>query len=149
MATLATPEIVVKKLNVRGATLLELPENTDDRGSLCFCEAGKDEVIPFEIKRSFWVYDTPKGAVRGYHGHKESQQAHVCLHGSAKIWLDDGKSTQEIALNRPNQVLILGPMIWHYFSLKKGSLLFVFTSDHYDPKDYIRDYDEFTRLARL
>lgn len=134
-------------LKVKGASLLELPEKKDKRGNLCFCEAGTYKPIPFEIKRSFWVFKTSRGA-RGYHAHRASQQAHVCLHGSAKIWLDDGRNRQEVVLNRPNQVLILEPMIWHFFSLKKGSLLFVFTSDWYDPMDYIRNYEEFLRLAR-
>ena len=135
-------------LKVKGVNLLELPEKKDERGNLCFCEVGADKLIPFEIKRSFWIFETPRGAIRGYHAHRASQQAHVCLHGSAKIWLDDGKNMQEVILNRPNQVLILGPMIWHYFSLKKGSTLFVFTSDFFDPKDYIRNYDEFLSLVK-
>lgn len=133
---------------IEGVELLKLPEKKDNRGSLCFCEAGIKGHIPFKIKRAFWIFRTPKGAVRGRHAHRRSQQAHVCLHGSVKIQLDNGKEKQGVVLNRPNRVLILGPMIWHSFCLEEGSLLFVFTSNWYSEKDYVRDYEEFLSLVR-
>ena len=129
-----------------GVKILELKENIDQRGCLCFAEAGVH--VPFEIKRTFWIYKTPEGIARGHHAHRESHQAHVCLHGSAAITLDNGQNKKEIVLDRPNKVLILESMIWHSFRLRRGSLLFVFTSDKYDPKDYVRDYNEFLRLVR-
>lgn len=130
---------------VERAKILELPRKTDSRGSLCYCEEGNH--IPFEVKRTFWVFDTPSGAVRGHHAHRNSRQAHVCLKGSAKIWLDDGTTKQEVTLDTPNKVLILEPLIWHSFSLEEGSLLFVFTSDLYNESDYVREYNEFLNLV--
>ena len=42
--------------------ILELPKILDRRGNLSFVEQLKH--IPFEIKRSYWIYDVPGGAER-------------------------------------------------------------------------------------
>ena len=61
----------------------------DDRGQLVALEEFKD--IPFKIKRVYYMYDTAEGVTRGYHAHKCLQQILVCIHGSCKIRLDNGK----------------------------------------------------------
>ncbi len=133
-------------MRIRGAELIDFPEMKDSRGSLCVCEVGRH--IPFTIKRAFWVFGTPAGTVRGKHAHQKSTQVHVCLSGSVKISLDDGTYREEVTLDNPRQGLLIGPMVWHPFSLAANSLLFVFTSDLYDPTDYIRSFEEFVKLAR-
>lgn len=133
--------------NPKIGQLIELPENRDKRGALCFVEAQRH--VPFEIKRSFWIYDVPKGISRGHHAHRQSKQAHVCLHGSATVSLNNGWTQEFVVLDKPNMILVLEPMIWHHFTLKRGSLLFVYASDIYNPKDYIRNYEEFLQLVRM
>ena len=61
----------------------------DERGQLVALEEGID--IPFSIKRVYYMYDTVKGMVRGKHAHKSLEQILVCIHGSCKILLDDGR----------------------------------------------------------
>ena len=51
---------------------------------------------------------------------------------------------EEIALDGPNLGLYLPPMVWAVqYKYSSDALLLVFASEHYDPADYIRDYDEF------
>lgn len=110
------------------------------------CETGRQ--VPFQIQRLFWIYNTPANTVRGNHAHREGWQAHICLNGSASIKLDDGQSKEEVLLDSPSSGLVIGPMVWHSFSLSPGATLFVMTSNLYDERDYIRNYEEFLRLVR-
>ena len=48
--------------------LIDLPKITDPRGNLTFAEA--QAMVPFDIKRAYWVYDVPGGESRGGHAHK-------------------------------------------------------------------------------
>jgi hypothetical protein len=44
--------------------------------------------------------------------------------------------------------LHLPPLVWGIqYKYSPDAMLAVFASEHYDPADYIRDYDEFRRLA--
>ena len=52
--------------------IIELPKITDPRGNLTFAEA--QSVVPFDIKRAYWVYDVPGGESRGGHAHKQLRQ---------------------------------------------------------------------------
>ena len=133
-------------MKVKNVQMVEFPRVTDERGSLCFCESGKQ--VRFNLKRVFWIFDTPKGAVRGHHAHKRGWQVHICLGGSATIMLDDGKNKQKVVIKKPNSGLIIGPMVWHSFKMEKGAHFFVISSNKYSEKDYIRDYDKFKRLAK-
>lgn len=60
----------------------------DERGQLVALEEFKD--IPFNIKRVYFMYDTNKDVIRGYHAHKKLEQILVCIHGTCKILLDNG-----------------------------------------------------------
>ena len=46
--------------------LLNIPKIEDPRGNLSVIE---NKVIPFEIKRVYYLYDIPSGAERGGHSH--------------------------------------------------------------------------------
>ena len=49
--------------------MIQLPKITDPRGNLSVIEELKD--IPFEIERTYWIYDVPGGECRGGHAYKE------------------------------------------------------------------------------
>lgn len=132
-------------LSVKNTRLIHFPTNTDSRGSLSVCE--KDN-MPFQIRRTFWIYNTPGNSVRGGHAHKESWQLHLCFNGSVSIDLDDGESKQSIVLDDPSVGLVVGPMVWHPFVLQEGALLQVFSSNEYDQSDYIHSYEDFLRAVR-
>jgi dTDP-4-dehydrorhamnose 3,5-epimerase-like enzyme len=132
--------------HVKQCRIIDLPKITDPRGNLSFIEGGRH--IPFEIKRVFYLYDVPTGEDRGAHAHKKLHQFLICLSGSFDVLLDDGYEKQSVHLNRPWKGLHIPPMIWaSEVNFDPGSVCLVLASDLYDESDYIRDYQEFLRLA--
>jgi acetyltransferase-like isoleucine patch superfamily enzyme len=137
----------VMKTSVGGVTLHRLLLASDLRGSLSAGEFVAQ--IPFTPKRYFIVFDVPGKDVRGEHAHRKCHQFLVCARGSVSIVVDDGSTSEEIALDAPNLGLYLPPMTWAVqYRYTADALLLVFASDHYDPDDYIRDYDDFLSAIR-
>jgi len=144
----AAPKIVaaqesnIGETSVGGVTIYRLPVFADLRGSLSVGEFPQQ--VPFVPRRYFIVYDVPGKDVRGEHAHRRCHQFLVCLRGSLSVVVDDGKSSEEIALDRPSIGLYLPPMVWAVqYRYSADALLLVFASEPYDAGDYIRDYDEF------
>ena len=117
------------------------PENM---GSLSHIEK---EVIPFSIKRVYYLYDVPLNGERGGHAHKNLFQVLIALNGSFEIFLDDGKKTKKIVLNRPDIGLYIPNGIWREMNkFSKNSVCLVLASEDYDENDYIRNYQEFKKI---
>ncbi|WP_407315844.1 sugar 3,4-ketoisomerase [Pseudomonas sp. nanlin1] len=120
----------------------------DQRGSMVSIEQGR--VVPFDIKRVYYIYHTEPGVSRGYHAHKALQQVMICVAGSCRVVLDDANTRQDVWLDSPTRGILVNGSTWremHDFS--DNCVLLVLASDHYDESDYIRNYDEFlTRYAR-
>jgi dTDP-4-dehydrorhamnose 3,5-epimerase-like enzyme len=118
----------------------------DERGSLIALEGNKN--IPFDIKRVYYIFDTKSNVRRGFHAHKKLKQLLVCVAGSCKILLDDGKSKEEISLDNPSKGLLIESMIWReMFDFSPDCVLMVLADDIYDERDYIRQYDEFLKQS--
>ncbi len=127
---------------MRGVTVHRLPMFADLRGSLSAAEFLQQ--VPFVPKRYFVVFDVPGKDVRGEHAHRQCHQFLVSVRGSLAVVVDDGTSSEEIALDEPNLGLYVPPMVWTVqYKYSTDALLLVFASDHYDANDYIRDYEEF------
>lgn len=132
---------------VTAVRLHELPVIRDPRGCLSFAEY--DTTLPFLPKRYFIVFDIDEGQTRGGHAHRKAHQLLVCVKGSCLVALDDGRVRDELWLDRPELALYLPPRIWATQSQFSGDgVLMVLASELYDPEEYIRDYDEFLRVAK-
>ena len=119
----------------------------DDRGQLVAIEELKD--IPFHIKRVYYMYDTGVGVRRGLHAHKRLQQVLICIHGSCKILLDDGKEKKIVSLERPFEGLLVSNNMWReMYDFSQDTVLMVLASELYDESDYIRNYDEFIEFVQ-
>ena len=124
--------------------MIDLPKIVDPRGNLTFAEA--KEMVPFDIKRAYWVYDVPGGESRGGHAHKCLKQFVIALSGSFHVTLDNGKERETILLNHPWQGLLIDTKIWRTLDdFSSGAVCLVLASEHYDEDDYIYDYDEFLK----
>lgn len=118
----------------------------DERGHLVALETNK--TVPFDIKRVYYLFDTKEGVARGFHAHKNLKQVAVCVKGSCRFILDNGKSKESIVLNNATTGLIIEGLIWremHDFT--KDCVLLVLASEHYDEADYVRDYQKFLELV--
>lgn len=137
----------VRETSVRGVTIHQLKNVVDMRGSLSVGEFGRD--IPFEVKRYFLVYDVPSVEIRGEHAHRSCKQFLIAAKGSVHVVADDGTNREQFVLDRPGVGLYLPPMTWGIqYRYSPDALLLVLASQHYDNADYVRDYDDFLRMAR-
>jgi dTDP-4-dehydrorhamnose 3,5-epimerase-like enzyme len=121
--------------------ILPIPKIQDVRGNLSVIEG---DVIPFAMKRIYYLYDVPSGAERGGHSHKVQQEFLVALSGSFTVVLTDGKDKISVTLNKPNEGLWIPNGIWRELeNFSSGSVCLVIASDVFEEADYIRDYNEF------
>ena len=118
----------------------------DDRGQLVALEEFID--IPFEIKRVYYIYDTLEGVTRGYHAHKSLEQIMICIHGSCKVLLDNGKEKKIVPLEKPYEGLYVANNMWReMYDFSPDAVLLVLASEIYDESDYIRNYDDFLKMV--
>jgi len=117
-------------------------------GDLSVMETERD--IPFAIKRVYYINHLDhRASVRGKHAHRTLRQVIFCINGSFILPLDAGTVQQDVRMCRDEVGVLLGTMLWHTMhGFSSGCVLLVVASDHYQPADYIRSYDEFLRLAR-
>ena len=133
--------------SIPAVRLHELPLIRDARGSLSFAQY--EETLPFLPKRYFIVFDVAEGQTRGGHAHSKVHQLLVCVKGSCLVELDDGRARDEVRLDRPELALYVPPRIWAMEKqFSRDGVLVVLASEVYDPDEYIKDYDEFLRVAR-
>ena len=122
-------------------------QHGDERGQLVALEEHKD--IPFEIKRVYYMYDTGKGVTRGQHAHKSLEQILICIHGSCKLMLDNGKEKKIVSLEKPYEGLYISNNIWReMYDFSSDAVLMVLASDVYKEEDYIRNYDVGSLVGR-
>jgi dTDP-4-dehydrorhamnose 3,5-epimerase-like enzyme len=127
--------------------LTDLPVKGDARGRLVALEANRE--IPFDIARVYYIFDSEPNAPRGFHAHRNLRQYAVCVRGSLTMRLDNGQEQRSVVLNRPDQALHIGSMIWREMhDLTPDCVLMVLADSVYDEADYIRDYDRFKALVR-
>lgn len=138
----------MKESTVYDCTLIELDKHHSDRkGNITVVENGRD--IPFEVRRTYYLYDVPGGESRGAHAHRELSQLIIAASGSFSVTLDDGNVKRTFILNRPYQGLYVVPGIWRTLEdFSSGAVCLVLASHPYDAGDYIRDYDEFIKYKR-
>jgi UDP-2-acetamido-3-amino-2,3-dideoxy-glucuronate N-acetyltransferase len=149
-AEAASPPILAQpgsqESRVRGVRVYEMRDIPDLRGALSVGEFGQE--LPFLPKRYFLVHDVASERIRGEHAHKQCHQFLICTHGACSLIADDGKTRQEFRLDRPNLGVHLPPKVWGVqYKFTRDAVLLVFASEHYDPADYIRNYDEFLEMA--
>lgn len=138
----------MKENTVYDCTLIELDKHHSDRkGNITVVENDRD--VPFEVRRTYYLYDVPGGESRGAHAHRELSQLIIAASGSFSVTLDDGNVKRTFILNRPYQGLYVVPGIWRTLEdFSSGAVCLVLASHPYDAGDYIRDYDEFIKYKR-
>jgi len=127
--------------NVNEVRILKFIERGDQRGYLVVAEGGID--VPFEIKRVFYMYGSDEDVVRGQHANRKSEFVLINVAGSSKVKIRDWEGNEIIyCLNRPHTGIYIPNMLWKdMYDFSKDSVLLVLSSEHYDPEEYIRNYE--------
>lgn len=121
--------------------LLELPIIEDVRGNLAFLQ---NDVLPFDLKRVYYLYDVPSSASRGGHSHIDQNEILIALSGSFEVIIDDGFQKKTYFLNKPNIGLHIPSGIWRELeNFSSGSICLVIASNVFNEEDYIREYSQF------
>lgn len=126
---------------------IDLPKFLDARGNLSFAE--NFQQIPFEIKRTYWIYDVPGGEDRGSHAFRENQEVVIALSGAFDVVVDDGVCRRTFNLNRSYYGLYIPAGLWRTMeNFSTNSFALEFGSVAYSEDDYIYEYDEFLKLKK-
>lgn len=115
------------------ANIISLKTHTDKRGNLTVI----DNILPFAIKRVFYIYGVDDSK-RGGHRHHKTIQAATCIQGECKIYNNNNQEEEIFHLDSPDKCLILQPDDWHVmFEFSPNAILMVFASESFEPSDYI------------
>ncbi|MGI5848073.1 MAG: sugar 3,4-ketoisomerase [Candidatus Cryptobacteroides sp.] len=134
-------------MTVEYAKIIELPKFLDARGNLSFVEQLNH--IPFEIKRTYWIYDVPGGEARGGHAFRANEEVIIALSGAFDVIVDDGYNRKTFSLNRSYFGLYIPKGLWRTMeNFSTNSLALEFGSIPYCKDDYIYEYEDFLKLKR-
>ena len=130
---------------IEDVKLIELPRFNDPRGNLSFAE--QNNHIPFEIKRTYWIYDVPGGESRGGHAYISTEEFIIAISGGFDVTVDDGNNKKTYTLNRSYYGLYIPKGLWRTMdNFSTNSLALEFASTKYDRQDYVEDYYEYIKL---
>ena len=127
--------------------LIQIPTVEDLRGNLAFVQ---NDILPFEFKRIYYLFDVPSTAFRGGHSHINQHEILIALSGSFEVTVTDGKEKKSYLLNKPNIGLHIPTGIWRELeNFSSGAVCLVLASDVFEEADYIRDFDVFLNSNHL
>ncbi|MEX0719977.1 MAG: FdtA/QdtA family cupin domain-containing protein [Balneolaceae bacterium] len=137
------------KNSVYDCSVIELPKIQNIAGNITAID-NKNDILPFDVKRVFYLYDIPGGESRGAHAHKACHQFLMAASGAFEVILDDGIVKRQVQLNRPYYGLHIPPGIWaQEVNFSSGSICLVLASHIYNEEDYIRDYDNYKKFKGI
>lgn len=134
-------------MTIDACRIIELPKFLDERGNLSFAENFAQ--IPFEIKRTYWLYDVSGGVERGGHAEMRNEELIIALSGAFEIVVDDGSRRKSFVLNRSYFGLYIPKGLWREIrEFSTNAVALEFGSIPYDVNDYIRDYETFLAFSK-
>lgn len=132
---------------IENCKLIEFPQMGDERGHLVIVEGNQD--IPFDIKRVFYIYGSDHDVVRGQHANYDTEFVLINVAGTSKVRVTDGENEKIFSLDRPHTGIYLPKLIWKdMYDFSEDSVLLCLASEHYNAKEYIRNYDEYLEVMR-
>ncbi len=105
----------------------------------------KENNLPFDIKRIFYVHNIPKNSKRGDHAHKNLKEFIWAINGEIEVsTISRNNKREKFILNNPYEGVYIPEKTWSYQVTKaENSIYCVACSDYYDEKDYIRKWEDF------
>jgi hypothetical protein len=132
------------KSGLASCRIVQLPKIEDVRGNLSFVEGQRH--IPFAIRRVYWVYDVPGGAMRDGHAYRTLEEFIIAASGSFDVAINDGNEQQVLHLNRSYVGLYIPPMLWRCpDNFSSNSVALILASRPFSEEDYLREFQDFAR----
>ena len=132
-------------MSIDDVKLIELPKFMESRGNLSFVE--QNNHIPFEIQRTYWIYDVPGGESRGGHAYKQTDEFIIAITGAFDVTVSDGEQKRTFTLNRSYYGLYVPKGLWRTMeNFSTASLALEFANTKYDRNDYVMDYNEYLAM---
>ena len=126
--------------------IINLPKNENPSGNYAIIEGN---TLPFDIKRVYYLYDIPSDAERGGHSHIEQREFLIAVSGSFDVILNDGKEIKTVTLNKPDKGLLINQGVWRELNnFSSGAVCLVMSSDSFDERDYIRNFQDFLKSVK-
>lgn len=123
--------------------IISIPKIENPTGNYAILEGN---VLPFDIKRVYYLYDVPSGAERGGHSHINQKAFLIAVSGSFDVILKDGTETKIVTLNKPDKGLLIHQGIWRELNnFSSGAVCLVMASDIFEESDYIREYSDYLK----
>jgi|ERR1043165_5616670 hypothetical protein len=105
------------------------------------------DMIPFEVKRMYWINYQSNQTTITEHANKSQHQVIIPMTGGVEITLEDtNHNSQKYWLEDNCQGLLVPPMFWKKLTYTPNLLLLCFASDVYNKDDYIRSYEDFCAI---
>ena len=131
---------------VNDIQLIKLPVVEDSRGNLAFIQ---NDVLPFNFKRVYYLFDVPSTSHRGGHSHIHQNEILIALSGSFEVVIYDGFKQKSFLLNKPNVGLQIVPGLWRELqNFSSGAVCLVIAEDVFDESDYIRNFETFKKSKK-
>jgi hypothetical protein len=133
-------------MNLAAVRWITIPHTDDDRGTLTAIESS---LLPFEIKRIFYMHRVPEGRERGAHAHRFTQQILIATSGSFRVDVSDGDRRESFDLSDPNRGLYLPAMTWvRLYGFAASTVALVLCDRAYAPEHVVRSWDQYCSLLQ-
>ncbi len=114
----------------------------DPFGDLSFIEAHR--VVPFDIRRVYFIIGILAHAKRGGHADKDSIEVIIAASGAFTAQLEGQAGNRSgFRLDSPDRGLMIDSLYWRVLTdCDEGPVCLVLASGYYDEDKYLRDYEE-------
>ena len=127
--------------------IVPLQDCSDQRGRMHVITYEKE--IPFEVKRTFFMYQNTESSVRGDHANMRSRMAFVCMQGSCRLTIDDGEEKYPLQMDSPDKLVSVEAVTWKTIDrMSADCILMVFSDLPYSDAEIEHDYEAFRAQSR-
>ena len=103
-------------------------------------------MLPFDVKRVFWIYNVPEKQHRGCHAHRTCSEVLFAVHGAVDVTLQTSSGRHTYHLDSPAKGLYIEPMCWcELKNFSEDAVCLCLSDQEYDEAGYIHDFEEWKR----
>ncbi len=107
-----------------------------------------DSVIPFEVKRTYYMWNIPMGSIRASGALINEKGVFICLRGRCAVKVsEDGSPPHKIIMNSSSRGIFIGQMVWHEFiDFSPDAIVLCLSSSADEGNNKITRFEDFTNI---